>query len=411
MNNQEQRTGNMSYEEIVSAVNNAVNDIKQDARQVEMEKFVKEHGGSCEVAEDVKPEDNFTVPESLSENNSDNVSVQEVAEQLDYSQMKEESAPQTNETVQESISNSISKIGDIFGASIKDIRQSKQLEAYDDQMRNLINIYSQTLTGSKLDGETRVKITNAITSKGKAVCDLTEIEIDAIFSLAGVTFKDMASRLKADVNPTDVKREFLDVLYQTSGFSDMIDKYKSELQKNAAQTQNEIDELLSSLDVLGELKNLQDQIAQEKDPEQKKLLQNTYAGLYSAIYLGFIKDKLDNKPFKIISKECEKEYDKVFKKARKIMDNSDEQFLDIKNLRQHLTLLFPTYELEVKILVFLICKKICKRKELSPDLVSFINYFVLNVTKLVSKMFTDKEKAETMKNIEDMLIYIKEKRD
>lgn len=415
MNNQEQRTGSMTYDEILGVVNDAVNDIKKEARQLEMEKFAKEHGGSVGIVNTVKPEDEFVVPDSLAtetdSNEQETLDIAETAGLIDYSQMKEESAPESNKSVQESISNSMNKIGDIFGTTIKDIRQSKQLEAYDAQMNNLINIYSEALTGAKLDTETRKRIIDGIISKGKAVSELSEIEIDSIYAMAGISFKDMSSKLKEDVNPTDVKREFLDVLYQTNGFSITMDKYKEELQKNAANTQNEIDELLSSLDVLGELENLQKQIAEEKDPEQKKLLQNTYAGLYSAVYLGFIKDKLENKPFKVILKECEKEYDRIFKKARKIMDNSKEQFLDIKNLRQHLTLLFPLYEVEVKVLVFLICKKICKRKEISTDLVAFINYFILNVTKLISKMFTDKEKTDTMNNIEDILKFIKEKRE
>lgn len=422
--NQEERTGTLSFDEIVGVVNDAVNDIKKDAQQARMEQFAEENGVILEPVEEVKPEDDFTTPSLLGADESVEGSdktvahvstpvgfVGNVAEEIDYSYIREESAPESNQSIQESISTSVSKIGDIFGTTIKDIRQSKQLEAYDNQMNNLINIYSDALIGKKIDMEIKNKLVDGINAKGKAVADLSEIEVEAIFSLAGIVFKDMKSKIKEDINPCDVKREFLDVLYQTHGFNNTMDKYKAELQKNAANTQSEIDDLLSSLDVLSELDNLQKQIAEEKDPEQKKLLQNTYTGLYSAIYLGFIKEKLDNKPYRIIIKECNKEYETVFKKARKLMDNSKEGFLDIRNLRQHLTLMFPMYETEVKVLVYLICKKICKRKVIALDLVSFINYFVLNVSKLISKMFTEKEKEDTMNNIEDILKYIKDKKE
>lgn len=454
MNNQEERTGTMSFDEILGVVNDAVNDIKKDAKQARMEKFAEENGANIVgyPVEEVKPEDDFTTPsilgvdesiegsdksnmnivdtetgEIITQGRLDKIEITEVTEEngarptvgfvgnvakdIDYSYMKEEAVPESDLPIQESISTSISKIGDIFGTTIKDIRQSKQLETYDNQMNSLINLYSEALVGKKLDSDIKNKLVDGINAKGKAIADLSEIEVDAIYSLAGIAFKNMNSKLKENVNPTDVKREFLDVLYQTHGFNSTMDKYKEELQKNASNTQNEIDELLSSLDVLGELDNLQKQISEEKDPEQKKILQNTYTGLYSAVYLGFIKEKLDNKPFKIIIRDCNKEYDKVFKKARWIMDVSKEQFLDIRNLRQHLTLMFPSYETEVKVLVYLICKKLNKRKVVSLDLVSFVNYFVLNVSKLISKMFTEKEKETTMNNIEDILKYIKAKKE
>lgn len=251
-----------------------------------------------------------------------------------------------------------------------------------------INAYSMGLTGKPMSYNKVLNIRDSIKAANKDIASFTNTEIDLLFRGHGVVFNISPDKLVDGVNPEDLKRIFLEVIHTTIETDQIFEQANQERMKINKDFVERCDEILASVDMTEQLNKLVERMASTEDEAEKAKLQEVYMGMYSSISLDLVLSKLDNKPLNIIKKECKKEFDNIEKKARKIIVNDKQNyFLDIKNLRSALYKLYPGMDESVDVLLYIIYKKISKRKSVPVYLVNFLNYFVLSVTKLSNTAF------------------------
>lgn len=267
-----------------------------------------------------------------------------------------------------------------------------------------INNYAVAITGKKLKLEQINKIKTLVGARDVNI--LSASEINNVFRGANVTLKDLdKTKLQEGVTVIDVLKAFLGAIMDTQETDTIFENAMMEKKNIVDAAMHQMDELLGSIDMAEQLSVASEQYDAETDPEKKKLLKEQYMGIYSSLSLDLVMSKLRNKPLNIIKKDCKREYPKLEKKARKtIIEDKVNSFLDIKNLRQALVKLFPDKADEVQLLLYIIYKKLTKRKEVPTYLCSFLNYFVLYVSKLHNKAFQNEPAIIEYKNkIESVL--------
>lgn len=291
----------------------------------------------------------------------------------------------------------------VFNSSVADYNKINKLagntKKYRDEIYDQINLYAISLTGKEMKHNKVIEIRNIVNSMNKKIEDITDAEIDLIFAGSQIIFNIDQEKMKEGITDKDLKRVFLETIISTNETDIVFNQAEEELKKINKKFVEDCDNILASVDMTQELSIIAEKLKEETDPEEKKRLEEVYLGMYNSLSLDLVINKINNKPISIIKKECNKQYDIIEKKARKIIINDKSSyFLDIKNLKSSLIVLYPNKEQEIKILLFIIYKQITKRKEVPVNLVNFINYFVLAITKLTNKAFNKNEKMIEYKN-------------
>ena len=163
---------------------------------------------------------------------------------------------------------------------------------------------------------------------------------------------------------------------------------------------SQMEGLLTNIDLMKQLSTIQEQMENATTEKEKQELNEIYQGIYSLINIGMFISKINLKPINILRKEVKKNYDNVYKKARKTLgQDKNNNYLDIKYLNAALDKAYPDLKEENKMFLYVIYKKINKmRTKENPNLVVFINYFVLTVSKLINKAFENDENYNVMRN-------------
>ena len=200
----------------------------------------------------------------------------------------------------------------------------------------------------------------------------------------------------------EYKRAILSFIINTRNVDEITNNAEKELQKLQNDFKNELDDILGDLNLSDRLSKISEAIKNENDPKQKKKLQEIYAGIYSSVSLNIITNKVKNKGLKQIKKECRSNYEKSKIKAFKILKNDkNNMFLNPKLIEETIQTIFPDENKEnIKILLYLVFKKINKRNTLDRTTATFINYFIITLNKLVNKDYADeKEDNDLYKNM------------
>lgn len=301
----------------------------------------------------------------------------------------------------------------IFGQTSNDYNYvNKMFGAVSEQRQKIyaeINIYSKLLTGKEISYKQIMTVKDSAYSIGKDVGKYTDTEIQLIFKSAGIIINPDKENIKEGISVEMISRVFLEAILSTNETDQLFAVAEAKRKEITQQTMDELDNILGSIDMAKQLGDLAEKIDKETDPDVKKILNDQYMGLYNIISLDLIMQKIQNKPLKIIKRDCNKEYDIVEKKARKIIVNDKKNyFLDIKYLRNTMESIFPDLKDEIKVFLYIIYKQITKRKEVPAQLVSFINFFILNIGKMTSKSYeSDKNMIEHKDKIRVMLEKLK----
>lgn len=267
-------------------------------------------------------------------------------------------------------------IGSEVNSSKKQLKQFNKALNIDHNEDTFSEVYKKFLTLGKKNSD-----------------DLTKAEVDML--LDGIKIDKSNLKLESDADFEAFKKSYLGFIISIEEGNIIYDNAQKELAVLNEQFNDEMNKLLSSLDYTEQLDQLKAKIEAEEDPKKKAVLQDQYNAIYSSISINVLLDKVKNKGYKILLKECRRDLDKTKAKAIKILKN------DLKHSYMNPSLLIETlinvygkeHEEGIKLLCFLFFKTITKRKQPNDTTHIFVNYFLLSVKKFVTKGFVKEESA------------------
>jgi hypothetical protein len=308
---------------------------------------------------------------------------------------------QEDETITEGI-----KEGDLISVFSSTMQEFNKINALTQASSEIyskvyfqINQFAEALTGSKIKKEQIDSVKNQCVE----IKDYHSVPIETInnvFNVAGIKIKPIKKEdLQEGVTQEEIVKAFFASILDTRETDIIFNNMMAEKSNILKEFNHQMDELMGSVDLSQELQKISEQMEAEEDPEKKKELHERYVGIYSSLSLDLVMAKIRNKPLSILKKDCKKEFDKLEKKTRKIMVNDKvNSFLDIKFLYRVMCDLFPDNKEESKLLLYIIYKKISKRKEVPSYLATFLNYFILNISKMRQKAFENEQPIIDYKN-------------
>lgn len=353
---------------------------------------------SLEVNKELTKEDNDSIAAEIAQSMNvllDKAPLEDQTEEELHTGINEENE-QTKEDV--SIDGRMNDIMSVFGDTRKQIRDMNIIRNSGGLMISQINEMAVYMLGiiQPLTRKDIEKINSNIA--GRKIEDLTEEQMNEIVSKSGFTFKEVET--KEGVPSSEPKRYFLGAIVDfIEGFV-KIDEAEAEFHNVNRELQHQFDELLTDIDLTKELSLVQQQIENTTDKKEKARLNSIYQGIYSVINIEMYFKGMNLKPINILRREADKNYDHIKKKARSILKNDKKEFfLDIKLLDAAMNMAFPDLVSENKIFLYLFFKKIIDNKR-KPDITfnTFINYFVLTISKIVNESFKDDPKYKEIKS-------------
>ena len=306
-------------------------------------------------------------------------------------------------TTEESINNVAQSYVDIFTESVDVTKNMAQIKAYkNDYMSNLNQLTKAITTDKKSLEEDKIKdIYNRFKLLGKEESALSNAEVDMLLQGIDLDLSRIETNSMRDLY--EYKRSLLGLMIGAQQVSTIAENADIELEKITNDFNIEIDNLVTELDMTEKMNNVLDAMDKETDPEKKKKLQDIYSGIYASVNLNILMDKVKNKGLNVIRKECKKNYDKAKKKAIKTMHNDKTNiFMNPALVEETLQVIYPDNEEGIRIMLYIIFKKINKRNEVDKVTATFINYFLLNINKLSRPEF-DREESELYHNIKKFL--------
>ena len=285
----------------------------------------------------------------------------------------------------------------VFGRSIKEVRQMEEILKYAEQSLEFINEISLPIIGTRLTKEKVFELLEK--TKGKDIQNASEKECDDIIESAGYKFRINESKLKEGCSILETKRMFLMTIKDFTDGYDQIDASKIEYKKINEDLKDQMEGLLTNIDLMKQLSSVEEQIKEAKTQEEVNQLNEIYQGIFAMVNIGMYINKINTKPINILKREVRRNYDNVARKVRVVMQNDkDNQYLDVKYLLAALNNAFPDLIEENKMFLYVIYKKVIKtRVKKNNNIPTFINYFTLTVSKLINKAFMNDENYKEMR--------------
>lgn len=283
----------------------------------------------------------------------------------------------------------------VFGRTIKQVRQMGDIVNFAKASLDQINELSIQVLGVKLNREQLNELRDAIGDTD--IENATEEQLDDIVQSTGHKF---VLNTKEGVSIVEAKKIYLLSIVDFAEGYESYDESRAEYEKINEDLMSQMEGLLTNIDLMKQLSTIQEQMENATTEKEKQELNEIYQGIYSLINIGMFISKINLKPINILRKEVKKNYDNVYKKARKTLgQDKNNNYLDIKYLNVALDKAYPDLKEENKMFLYVIYKKINKmRTKENPNLVVFINYFVLTVSKLINKAFENDENYNVMRN-------------
>ena len=292
---------------------------------------------------------------------------------------------------------------DIFTESFDQMKELAGIKHYRDNFQTQLRVLSKAANGgNQLSKDAYEQVLEAYSNKGIPVEELTDAEVDELMKPVPIAIDRLD--IKDDKDLSEFKRAYLLLITSTQESIQTFDRAEKEILKNQAKFNQDIDEIISSLDMTDQLTELAKQIEETEDKKEKKRLQDLYSGMYSSIYLNNIVDKINNKGITIIRKECRKNLKKVRAKAERILNNDPmHYYMNPNKMLESMYDLYPDHKNTLDIIGYVIYRQIEKQKQHIEDITStFINYFLLNLYKL-SKPEFKKEDSIFFKELKNQI--------
>ena len=306
-------------------------------------------------------------------------------------------------SIEESADNVKQSYVDIFTESVDVTKNMAEIKSYQNNYMSTLNQLTKAISSDNksIEDEQLQVIYEKFKALNKEESKLTNAEVDTLLEGVDIDLTKVQTNSMRDIY--EYKRSLLGLMIGAQQVSVIADNADVELQKISNDFNVEMDNLLSELDMTQKMNDVLDAIDKETDPEKKKKLEDIYSGIYASVNLNILMDKVKNKGLDTIRKECKKNYDKAKKKAIKTMHNDKTNiFMNPALVEETLNLIYPDNEEGIRIMLYIIFKKINKRNEVDKITATFINYFLLNINKLSRPEF-DKEESDLYHNINKFL--------
>lgn len=281
---------------------------------------------------------------------------------------------------------------DIFTESFEQMKELAGIKHYKDNFQTQLRVLSKAANGGEqLSKDIYEQVLDAYSAKGIPVEKLTDDEVDELMRPVPIDLEKLDVKDNKDL--TEFKRAYLLLITSTQESIQTFDRAEKEILKNQAKFNQDIDDIVASLDMTDELTELGKKIQETTDKKEKERLSSLYAGMYSSIYLNNIIDRINNKGIKMIRKETKKNLSKVRAKAEKILTNDKmHYYMNPKKMLESMYDLYPDHKETLDIIAYVIYRQIEKQKQNIQDVTStFVNYFLLNLYKLSKPEFNREE--------------------
>lgn len=281
---------------------------------------------------------------------------------------------------------------DIFTDSFEQMKELAGIKHYKDNFQTQLRVLSKAANGGEqLSKDIYEQVLDAYSAKGIPVEKLTDDEVDELMRPVPIDLEKLDVKDNKDL--TEFKRAYLLLITSTQESIQTFDRAEKEILKNQAKFNQDIDDIVASLDMTDELTELGKKIQETTDKKEKERLSNLYAGMYSSIYLNNIIDRINNKGIKMIRKETKKNLSKIRAKAEKILTNDKmHYYMNPKKMLESMYDLYPDHKETLDIIAYVIYRQIEKQKQNIQDVTStFVNYFLLNLYKLSKPEFNREE--------------------
>ena len=286
--------------------------------------------------------------------------------------------------------NMTSAYTDIFTGMSDAAKCVATVNSYKKMYKSDVDLIAKSIiSGGSITDEMIDKLCERFKAMNKPEESLTSDEIDELLSL----LPPLKSKCLSNDSLDKYKRSLLTLLISFNSVNEISDNAQKELDKISVDFNNEMNEIISCIDLTEKLSNLRERIATCENPEDKKKLEEVYNGMYASVHLTTFVDKINNKGIKIIRKEIKKKYDSVKAKAiRRLKNDNKKWYMNPSYIDETLFTILPEYDHEsIKLLTYMIYRELEKRNTLDITTSTFINYFILGINKLTVDGFKKEE--------------------
>lgn len=247
---------------------------------------------------------------------------------------------------------------------------------------------------------------------------LTEEKIDAmsdeeINTLIGPEMvSGTAALITKDSEHTaeEFRRDFLKYMIKENDMNEIVEEGKRVLAKELDDFKKELDNLIENLDTREEIVKIDAALEKETNEENIKKLKNLRGVLMSSLHLSNITERFHNLGGKAaVLKRTKKNFKKEQENFYRYVKNSPKPFLDPSYLERDLKQIVPPrFVQQVQPLLYLFYREVTKNKVISAETVSYVNYFLINVSKsLLNKEEEDNNVASFKQSLIDVLTLLK----
>ena len=320
-----------------------------------------------------------------------------------------------DERVMDDASNAINDYSEIFSNSLDQLNQlSAMKEISDSYNAQLTTIVEQFCEPNAVTPEMFKLANDTFASLNKEEQDLTSNELDLILDTIGlkVCYDKVKNSMGDDTDDEMIENFKNAIVVSIIGcyrMQLMMVETNKEIEKIKEDFNKEMDDILTSANLNDQIVKLKEKIDVEEDEAKKAKMIENYQGLYSVASLDIIIQKIENKGLDRIKKECKKSYEQVKAKAiRRMKNDSHHYFMNPELLEETLEKLFPNEKEAVRIILYVIFRRFNKSNSADALTATFINYFILTVNKLASKLYANEvEENALYKSLKSLIEKIK----
>jgi len=211
--------------------------------------------------------------------------------------------------------------------------------------------------------------------------------------------------------PEEFRRDFLKYMVAQTNLDKVIEEEKKVLETMMQQFHQELAGLVKNLDSQEEILKVEKEIEETTDPEKKRQLIELRNILHGSLYLNNLTDRFHNLGGKAaVMKRVKKDFKKEEKNFNRYVKNDKKNmFLDPRYLLTDLKKIIPNrFHGQIEGILYLLYREVTKNKKITMSTASFVNYFLVNVTKCVENNENeDRNVAEFKQSLIDLATLLK----
>ena len=285
------------------------------------------------------------------------------------------------------------QMGNIFGAINDDFAELTTVAQSTNVMTMEVQKHCYVLFGRVLTQEEIFKIHERMKDV-KDLDGMNENEINDFLATMDLKLNKNVINTDAIVGGLTQTQLLVSFLTSISDMYTMNETFKAALESKETIKEalyDDMDELMSEVDLTKKMGEIKEKLDATEDPIAKERLFQVYNGMYTSVKLNIILSKIQHKGAKQILKESKKDLNKAEIKFLKAICKDKRSYLNAQYLRPTLYQLYPENRTEIDAILYMIYKHVTKRSEIDGVNAEFINYFILNVSKMYNNLSAKKK--------------------